>query len=124
MEAVRWGGAAAHLSTLALQNGSIGAALTFKGSISHLLLQPLCYLQPAGIGQRASHLVAALAGFNKFFAYAYGVRIGWGQTAVEAIKAKFGAPFDPMLNDATFTLSVTTLEVSLLAAFPRLLLMR
>eukprot|EP00891_Asterochloris_glomerata_P009604 jgi/Astpho2/9604/Aster-03876 len=49
-------------------------------------------------------------GFNKFFAYAYGVRIGWGQTAVDAIKAKFGAPFDPMLNDATFTLAVTTLE--------------
>ena len=72
-------------------------------------------MQPASTGTRASHLAAAPAGFNKFFAYAYGVRIGWGQTAVDAIKAKFGAPFDPMLNDATFTLSVTTLEVSLLA---------
>ena len=74
-------------------------------------------MQPVGTLVKPN-LAAALAGFNKFFAYAYGVRIGWGQTAVDAIKAKFGAPFDPMLNDATFTLAVTTLEVSLLVAFP------
>ncbi|KAK9915059.1 hypothetical protein WJX75_004249 [Coccomyxa subellipsoidea] len=43
-------------------------------------------------------------GFNKYFGAAYNL------TGDETIESKFGAPFDPFLNDETYLLSVLSLE--------------
>ncbi|KAK9839731.1 hypothetical protein WJX84_008142 [Apatococcus fuscideae] len=51
-------------------------------------------------------LVNITGGFNQFLAAAYNL----SSNTTEAIVARFGAPFDPFLNDENFVLCVLTLE--------------
>ncbi|KAK9837750.1 hypothetical protein WJX74_004245 [Apatococcus lobatus] len=51
-------------------------------------------------------LVNVTGGFNQFLAAAYGL----SSNTTEAVVARFGAAFDPFMNDETFLVSVLTLE--------------